>query len=194
MSESKRIAIFASGSGSNAQRIVEYFQQRSKIKVCALLSNNSKAYALVRAQNLGLPTFVFNRTTFYQSDEVAQYLAENKIDWIVLAGFLWLIPENILKTYSNKIINIHPALLPNYGGAGMYGMKVHQAVVEAKEVESGISIHFVNERYDEGEIIFQAKCTVEPGDSPETVAQKVQALEHKYFPEIIEKIINGNKI
>lgn len=187
------IAIFASGSGSNAQRIIEYFGQRSDIKIKGLLANRPDAYALERAKQLGVPTFVFNREDFFSSDRVLEYLKENSVDWIVLAGFLWLIPPNLLKNYPDRIINIHPALLPAYGGKGMYGSKVHQAVVAAKEKESGISIHYINERYDEGEMIFQAKCLVESEDTPESLAKKIHRLEHEHFPVIIDKVITESK-
>ncbi len=188
------IAIFASGSGSNAQRIIEYFEQRQDIKVKVLLANRPDAYALERAKRLGIPTFVFSREDFFSSDRVLEYLKENSVDWIVLAGFLWLIPQNLLKNYPDRIINIHPALLPAYGGKGMYGSKVHQAVITAKEKESGISIHYINEQYDEGEMIYQAKCLVEPGDTPESLAEKIHRLEHEHFPVIIDKVITESKV
>lgn len=185
------IAIFASGSGSNAQRIIEYFRDHPEIKVNILLSNNKDAYALERARKLGVETFVFDRKTFKESNELVDILQRRTISWIVLAGFLWLMPDNLTKTFKDKIINIHPALLPLYGGKGMYGMHVHKAVVESGDKESGISIHYVNENYDEGELIFQAKCLVEPGDSAEDVAKKVQALEHEHFPRVIEELIQN---
>ena len=185
------IALFASGSGSNAQRIIEYFQDHPEIKVSILLSNNKDAYALERAKKLGVETLVFDRKTFTASNEVVNVLKKRAISWIVLAGFLWLVPDNLTKAFKDKIINIHPALLPLYGGKGMYGMHVHKAVVEAGDQESGISIHYVNENYDEGKLIFQAKCLVEPGDTPEIVAKKVQALEHEHFPRVIEELIQN---
>lgn len=188
------IAIFASGSGSNAQRIIEYFAQRSDIKIKALLANRPDAYALERAKQLGVPTLVFNREDFFSSDRVLEYLKGNSVDWIILAGFLWLIPQNLLRNYPDRIINIHPALLPAYGGKGMYGSKVHQAVVAAKERESGISIHYINEQYDEGEMIFQAKCLVEPEDTPESLAEKIHKLEYEHFPVIIDKVITESKV
>lgn len=172
MSKAVNIAIFASGSGTNAQRIIEFFEGRKDVCVKILLSNNPEAYALVRAQNKNIPTFVFDKKTFRSSDDVVNNLKDLKIDWIILAGFLWLIPENLIKAFPNRIINIHPALLPNYGGKGMYGMKVHEAVIAAKEKESGISIHYVNEKYDEGEIIFQAKCGISEADTAEALAKK----------------------
>ena len=183
----KRIAIFASGSGTNAENIFSYFSDNEQVIVDSLWSNKTGAYALVRAEKFGVKTFVFNRDQFYNSMQIVDTLRKRKVDMIVLAGFLWLIPDNLVKNFT--IINIHPALLPKYGGKGMYGMNVHKAVVENKEIESGISIHYVNENYDEGKLIFQAKCQVKPGDTPEQVAEKVHALEYEHFPAIIEKIL-----
>lgn len=183
------IAIFASGSGSNAQRIMEYFQDSKDIKVSLLLSNNKSAYALERAKAFNVPTFTFDKQAFCNSDAVVDELKANNISWVILAGFLWLIPKNLVRAFPHKIINIHPALLPKYGGKGMYGHFVHEAVVAAKENESGISIHYVDENYDEGQIIFQAKCNINPDDSPETVAKKVLTLEHQHFPVVIENLI-----
>ena len=182
-----RIALFASGSGTNAQNIIEYFSENESIVVDSLWSNNPDAFALERAKKCGISTFVFSREEFRNTSKVVEELQKRKVNLIVLAGFLWLIPANLIHNF--RIINIHPALLPKYGGKGMYGMNVHKAVVENKDSESGISIHFVNEKYDEGEIIFQAKCTVSPTDLPEDVANKVHQLEYKYFPEVIEKIL-----
>jgi phosphoribosylglycinamide formyltransferase 1 len=183
------IAIFASGSGTNAQRIMEYFKDSPDIRVKILLSNNKNAYALERAKNFGIDTRIFDRSSFCDSDEVVNKLKELNISWIILAGFLWLIPENLIDAFPDKIINIHPALLPLYGGKGMYGHHVHAAVVAAKDKETGISIHFVNKNYDEGQIIFQARCQVEAHDTPETIAKKIQLLEHEHFPKVIENLI-----
>jgi phosphoribosylglycinamide formyltransferase 1 len=185
----KKIAVFASGSGTNAQNIFHYFSGNKKIMADSLWSNKPDAYALTRAASLGIDTFVFNRKQFYETDEVVQKLKNREIDLIVLAGFLWLVPDNLTGVF--PVVNIHPALLPKYGGKGMYGMRVHQAVVENKDAETGISIHFVNQNYDEGEVIFQAKCTVTPQDTPESVAQKVHELEYKYFPVVIEQLLLG---
>lgn len=185
----KKIAVFASGSGTNAQNIIQYFSENEHIVVDSLWSNKPDAFALTRAANFGVDTFVFGRKQFYETDEVAQKLKSRGIDLIVLAGFLWLVPENLIESF--QIVNIHPALLPKYGGKGMYGMKVHQAVAENKEKETGISIHLVNRKFDEGRIIFQAKCTVLPTDTPETIAQKVHQLEYEYFPVIIEQFLLG---
>ncbi|MDR6560682.1 MULTISPECIES: phosphoribosylglycinamide formyltransferase [unclassified Arcicella] len=187
---SKNIAIFASGSGSNAERIVEYFSDSTEINVKLFLCNNPQAGVIQRAERLNIPLVMFNRQQF-KSGEVVDILKENEIDWVILAGFLWLVPQNVVEAFPNKIINIHPALLPKFGGKGMYGHFVHEAVVENKETESGITIHLVNEHYDEGAIIFQASYPVLPTDSPEDVAKKGQVLEHKHFPEVIEKAILG---
>ncbi|MDD2529648.1 MAG: phosphoribosylglycinamide formyltransferase [Bacteroidales bacterium] len=185
----KKIAIFASGNGTNLQRIAEYFKESDEIKVDIVIVNKKDAYAIERAKNLGIEYIYYNREEFYNSEKVLKTLMEREIDLIVLAGFLWLMPKNILKQFPNKIINIHPALLPKYGGKGMYGHHVHQAIVENKEKESGISIHFVNENYDEGEIIFQAKCEVGPEDTAETLADKIHILEQEHFPKIIESVL-----
>jgi len=183
----KRIAIFASGSGSNAQNIIEYFVDNELVIVDSIWTNNPNAFALERAKKYRIETFIFTKDEFRNTNLVVDKLKKRNIDLVVLAGFLWLIPSNLIQNF--RIINIHPALLPKYGGKGMYGMNVHRAVVENKDTESGISIHFVNEKYDEGEIIFQAKCPVLVSDTPEDVAIKVHLLEYKYFPEVIESIL-----
>ena len=185
----KKIAIFASGNGTNAQRIAEYFSDKKNINISIILSNKKDAYVLQRAENLDIPAYSFNRDEFYKTDIVLKKLKNNKIDLIVLAGFLWLVPDNILKEYNRRIINIHPALLPKYGGKGMYGAKVHEAVIEANDPETGISIHYVNEKYDEGEIIFQAKIPVEKHDTSDSIAPKVHQLEYEHFPRVIEEIL-----
>ncbi|MBP9153299.1 MAG: phosphoribosylglycinamide formyltransferase [Flavobacteriales bacterium] len=187
----KRIAIFASGAGTNAARIIEHFTGHSSIEVSLVVSNKKDAPVLEKARNAGVPVFIFNRDEFYDSNRVVEKLTELKIDFVVLAGFMWLVPENLIKAYSDRIINVHPALLPKFGGKGMYGMNVHKAVKEAGEIESGITIHLVNEEYDKGRILFQAKCTVEEKDSPETIATKIHALEHTNFPNEIEQFISG---
>ncbi|CAH0995436.1 Phosphoribosylglycinamide formyltransferase [Emticicia aquatica] len=184
-----RIAIFASGSGSNAERLTTFFAENKSVSIEFFLSNNPTAGVIERGRRLGVPTILFDKKTFTKTDKIVELLQKQQIDLIILAGFLWLIPENLVKAFPNKIINIHPALLPKYGGKGMWGHFVHEAVVAAGEKESGITIHYVNEHYDEGKVIFQAKCDVIPSDSPEDVAFKVQALEHKYFPEVIQKVI-----
>lgn len=185
------IAIFGSGNGSNAQHISEYFANNNKVNISTFIANKKDAYIIERAQKLGIPCRIFNRNDFYYTNNVVDYLKEMEIDIIVLAGFLWLIPENILQAYPQRIINIHPALLPLYGGKGMYGMNVHQAVIDNKEVESGITIHFVNDKYDEGTTIFQAKCNITPKDTAETLAQKIHFLEYEHFPKTIENVINN---
>ncbi len=187
-----KIAVFCSGSGSNAQKIIEYFQKNTEIEIAVLMANKPDAYALERAKKFGIPTWVFNREE-YNSGKVVLELQKRNIDWIVLAGFLWLIPEAMVEHFPNRILNIHPALLPKFGGKGMYGMHVHNAVVQNKEKESGITIHYVNKHYDEGNILFQASCAVAPEDAAEEVARKVLALEHEHFPVVIEKIIMEEK-
>lgn len=185
----KRIAIFASGSGSNAENIARYFAHHPQVEISLILSNNPNAYVLQRAIELNIPTKVFSRDDFYKNFCVEEILREYKIDLVVLAGFLWLIPLSMIRNYPSAIINIHPALLPKYGGKGMYGMKVHQSVVAEGDHESGITIHYVNEKYDEGATIFQARCVIEKEDSPERVAEKVHNLEYEHFPRVIEKIL-----
>lgn len=183
----KRIAIFASGSGTNAQNIIEYFRNSRDVIVDSLWSNNENAYALIRAERLGVDTFTFGKEELYHSIEVLEALSERKIDMIVLAGFLWLVPHNLTEEFT--IINIHPALLPKYGGKGMYGKFVHEAVIRNKDKESGITVHYVNERYDAGNIIFQAKCPVSQGETPDSLAEKVHKLEYEHFPRVIEEIL-----
>ncbi len=185
----KRIAIFASGSGSNAQKIMEHFKRSKEAEVAIVLSNRADAYVLQRADNFEVPTHVFNREEFYHSQSVITLLKNLEIDLIVLAGFLWLIPENLLHEYPKRIINLHPALLPKFGGKGMFGSKVHEAVLAAGEKESGITIHYVDEHFDEGEVIYQAKCDVDAGDNAESLAYKVHQLEHTHLPRIIEDLL-----
>jgi formyltetrahydrofolate-dependent phosphoribosylglycinamide formyltransferase len=189
----KHIAIFASGAGSNARKIIEYFENPSnkgygQIKVSLIVCNVPTAGVLDIAKEKGIPTLLIDRKTFKETGYVSS-LQNAGIDFVVLAGFLWMIPGALVKAYHNKMINIHPALLPKYGGKGMYGSNVHQAVIDAKEVVSGITIHWVNEHYDEGGIIFQASCTVTPEDSPESLASKIHALEHAHFAPTIANII-----
>ena len=187
-----RIAIFASGSGSNAENITNYFSNNPAIDVSLILTNNPHAFVIQRAKNLGIKSFIFTKSDFLESGKTLLFLQENDINLIVLAGFLLKIPKNLIKAFPNKIINIHPALLPKYGGKGMYGDKVHQSVIDNKETESGITIHYVNEHYDEGEIIFQAKCVVEPTDTADDLANKIHALEYEHFPEVIKNIVLAN--
>jgi phosphoribosylglycinamide formyltransferase-1 len=185
----KKIAIFASGSGTNAENIIKYFSNRKSAKVTLILSNRREAYVLKRAAEHNIKSIFFDYNEFNTSDKVLDDLLRNDIDFLVLAGFLWLVPEKILNLYAGRIINIHPALLPKYGGKGMYGEKVHKAVIDNHESESGISIHYVNKLYDEGDIIFQARCKVEPSDTPDTLAARIHELEYKYFPKVIEDLI-----
>ena len=185
----KRIAIFASGSGSNAQNIIEYFTVSGTVKVELILTNKRDAYVLERAKKFQIPTYVFDRQQFYETNTIVNQLANLHIDMVVLAGFLWLVPTNLLKQFPNRIINIHPALLPSYGGKGMYGDKVHEAVIANKDSFSGITIHYVNERYDAGDIIFQQKCEIDSDDTAATLAQKVHSLEYEYFPKIIQEVL-----
>lgn len=183
----KRIAIFASGSGTNAQNIIEHFKTSRKISVDSLWSNNEDAYALIRAEKLGVETFTFDNGDLYGDIEILERLSERKIDMIVLAGFMVLMPQNLTEEFPT--INIHPALLPKYGGKGMYGKYVHQAVLANKEKESGITIHWVNERYDAGKIILQEKCVVLPGDTAASLAERIHQLEYEYYPKVIEEIL-----
>ncbi len=185
----KKIAIFASGSGSNAENIARYFSDKPDFEISAILSNNTNAFVLSRAKNLNIPTFVFSRSEFNETDKIVDFLAEKQVDFIVLAGFLWLLPLNLLRKFPNSIVNIHPALLPKYGGKGMYGMNIHKAVVANKETETGITIHMVNEKYDEGKIVFQTKCDVFPNDTADDVAEKIHQLEYEFFPKIIEQLL-----
>jgi len=185
---SLKIAILASGSGSNAENIVNYFQNNPNFQFPLIISNKIDAYIHERAKKMQIPSFYYSKDEFITGENILNKLNNQKIDCIVLAGFLLKIPENLINAFPNKIINIHPALLPKFGGKGMYGMRVHQSVAEAGETETGITIHYVNNNYDEGNIIFQAKCPVMPTDTPEMIAEKVHALEYKYFPEVIEKL------
>lgn len=185
----KRIAIFASGSGSNAEAIARYLADRTDVEISLILTNNPEAGVIQRARRLHIPVVVFDRKTFYESDRIIDLLRNQGTDLVVLAGFMMLIPEKLVQTFPRQIVNIHPALLPKYGGKGMYGHFVHEAVVAAGEVESGITIHYVNEVYDEGEIIFQATCALAPTDTPDDVARKVQLLEHEHYPRVVGQVV-----
>ena len=185
----KKIAVFASGSGTNAEKIFQFFQNHEQAEVSLLCCNKKNAYVLERAEKFNIPTLVFNRNTFYDTEEVTDRLKAEGIDLVVLAGFMWLVPQNMVTSFPNQIINIHPALLPKYGGKGMYGMHVHEAVKAAGEQESGITIHYVNEHYDEGAHIAQFACHLEPADSPSDIAAKVQKLEHENYPKVIENLV-----
>ena len=185
-----RIAIFASGSGSNAENIIRYFSDNKSVKVVLVLSNQSRSGVLIRAQLHNIPTFIFTKNDLNECSKVHDMLKDYNASMIVLAGFLLKIPLYMIEAYPNSILNIHPALLPKYGGKGMYGMTVHRAVVENNEQKSGITIHYVNENYDEGAIIFQATCDIDEHDLAEDVKTKVQALELRYYPSVIESIIS----
>ena len=185
----KRIAIFASGSGSNAEAIARYLADRTDVEISLILTNNPEAGVIQRARRLHIPVVVFDKKTFYDSERIIDLLRNQPIDLVVLAGFMMLIPEKLVQAFPRQIINIHPALLPKYGGKGMYGHFVHEAVVVAGEAESGITIHYVNEVYDEGEIIFQATCALTPTDTPEDVARKVQLLEHEHYPRVVGQLV-----
>lgn len=186
-----RIAVLASGNGSNAQRLAEYFAGNRDISIPLIISNKKDAYVHERAKGLGIPSYCFSRAQFSEVDEVLDLLKEYRIDVIVLAGFLLLVPEKIIKAFPDRVVNIHPALLPKYGGKGMYGHHVHEAVIAAGEQESGITIHLVNEKYDDGRYLFQARCTLTPEDTPETLAQKIHLLEYEHFPKVVEQLSLG---
>lgn len=183
------IAIFASGSGTNAENIINHFSGSSEVKIKLILTNRADAGVIERAQNKNIESIVFNREQFSKSDHVLNILKINDIDYIVLAGFLWLVPDPIIKQWEGRIINIHPALLPSYGGKGMFGMNVHNAVIEAGEKQSGITIHHVNGAYDNGDVILQATVDITPDDTPESLAQKIHKLEYDHFPKVIEQEI-----
>ena len=185
----ERLAILASGTGSNARRIIEYFAERPGVEVVLVASNRSAAPVLDMAREHGIPTLVLRRKAFYESESFLHLLREKQVTWVVLAGFLWLVPEYLVHAYRGHMVNIHPALLPDYGGKGMYGMHVHRAVKAAGEEASGITIHLVNDRYDEGDILFQASCRLEPDDTPESIARKVQSLEHRHFAPVLERLM-----
>lgn len=184
-----RTAIFASGTGSNAEKIIHHFNQMDDIEVSLVVSNKATAGVLTLAEHADISAMIIDRSFFYDSDQLLFELKQRSIDFVILAGFLWLVPKYLTKGYPNRIVNIHPALLPKYGGQGMYGMHVHRAVKAAEEVESGISIHYVNNNFDEGAIIFQAKCAIDPHDTPEDIQAKVLKLEHAHFPKVIEDVI-----
>ena len=187
----KNISILASGNGTNAENIIRYFSNEKKAKVTLVLSNKPQAKVLERAATLGVDAFFFDRSQFYETGEVLMILRRRETDLVVLAGFLWLVPEDVLEAFRGRIVNIHPALLPRFGGKGMYGDRVHRAVLEAGCKESGITIHYVNEKYDSGDIIFQARCPVLPDDDVNTLAERVHALEYKHYPEVISRLLDN---
>jgi len=182
-----KLAIFASGSGSNAENIIKYFQDKPLIGITCVCTNNADAKVIERAGKYGVPVLIFSKSDFYETNRVADFLTDHGVDWIILAGFLWLVPQKLIDKYHNRIINIHPALLPKFGGKGMYGARVHKAVIEQYEPLSGITIHYVDHKYDNGSIIFQATCKVDTADTPDSLAAKVHELEYEYFPKIIEQ-------
>jgi phosphoribosylglycinamide formyltransferase-1 len=185
----KRVAIFASGSGSNAQKLMEHFKNSPEVEIALVLTNNPDAYVLQRADNFEIPSHIFDKNEFYKTDHIVELLKNLDIDLIVLAGFLWLIPKSLIHEYPGRIVNIHPAILPKFGGKGMYGDHVHLAVMEAKEPEGGITIHYVNENYDEGEYIYQAKYRIDKDDNLEMIKFKGQQLEHLHYPRVVESIL-----
>ncbi len=185
----KNIAIFASGSGTNAENLIRFFRTSPFGDVRVVLTNRSDAGVIARAQSLEVESLVFTREQFYSSKKVLDLLVERDIDYIVLSGFLLLVPSYLLLPFENKIVNIHPALLPKYGGKGMYGSRVHKAVIEAGESESGITIHYVNPEYDEGDIIFQAQCKIDSDESPDSLAAKIHELEYEFFPNVVENLL-----
>jgi phosphoribosylglycinamide formyltransferase-1 len=189
----KHLAILASGAGSNAQKIIDQFRESSLAKVSLIICNKPEAGVLQIAVREHIPSLLISRHSLYETDEVLTRLKLLHVHWIVLAGFLWKVPEKLIAAFPRRIINIHPALLPKYGGKGMYGMRVHEAVIAHGEKESGITIHYINEQYDEGEMILQKTCSVSPEDTPESLAQKVHQLEYAWYPQTIEKLIRENK-
>ncbi|MCO5233486.1 MAG: phosphoribosylglycinamide formyltransferase [Chitinophagales bacterium] len=186
------IAVFISGAGSNARNIIAYFRDNDKVEVSLILSNKSDSGASQISQDTGVPYYIFDRTEFYDSEKVLDVLKSQNVQMIILAGFLWLIPEYLLKFFPNRIINIHPSLLPKYGGKGMYGMKVHKAVKDSGDKLSGITIHLVNEEYDKGQILLQKTVDLSPEDTPEQIAHKIHDLEYAHFPHTIEKYLNSH--
>lgn len=191
MKNKTRLAIFASGDGTNAENIIKYFKNHQSIEVHSLLCNNKNAGVLERIKAYNVNPKIFTKEDLYENDEIKSYLEWFEVDFVILAGFLWMIPESLINQFPHGIINLHPALLPAYGGKGMYGMRVHEAVINNHESESGITIHLVNKRYDEGEILFQAKTSISDSDKPETLAIKIHELEHLHFPRIIEDYITN---
>lgn len=189
MPKTIQLAILASGSGTNAQQIAEYFAERTDVNVNVIIYNKKDAYVARRAEALGIESHYFNRRDFFETDNVLLFLRERQIDYLILAGFLLLVPENLLKAFPDRIINIHPALLPKYGGKGMYGHNVHEAVVANHETETGITIHIVDQHYDRGTTLFQARCNVAPTDTADDVAAKIHLLEKAWFPKVIDAFV-----
>ena len=186
-----RLAIFASGSGTNTESIIKYFENDENVEVSSVFTNNPNAYVITRAKNHYIPVFTFTREDFYKSNKVMDILYDQGADYIILAGFLWLVPSHIVNAFENRILNIHPALLPAYGGKGMYGENVHKAVCENGEPETGITIHKVNEKYDDGDIVFQEKVILSRDDTPESIARKVHELEYAHYPRVIKQFVTS---
>ena len=186
-----QLAVFASGNGTNAQRLIEYFSASNEINVKLVVYNRREAYVAQRAKRLGTPAYYFKKSDF-EDGTVNRFLQSEGIDYIILAGFLLLIPQNLLESFPERIINIHPALLPNYGGKGMYGEHVHEAVIAAREKESGITVHVIDGNYDRGKTLFQARCTITPDDTPDTLAAKIHTLEQRHFPIVVEDYVRKN--
>ena len=185
----KKIAILASGNGTNAENIIRYFRSRGTAEVSLVLTNRPTAYVLQRAASLGVPAFSFTRDEWADGRPILDVLQAHGVDFVVLAGFLARVPDNVLHAYPGRMVNIHPSLLPKFGGKGMYGDRVHQAVLEAGETESGITIHYTNEHYDEGAVICQYRCPVLPDDTPESLAQRVHTLEYEHYPRVVEELV-----
>lgn len=187
----KQVAIFASGAGSNAQKIIDYFRGSSSVHIALIVCNKPEAGVLDIARKEGIPVLLIEKERFFRGDAYLPEFKKAGITFIILAGFLWKVPSALIQAFPDQIINIHPALLPLYGGKGMYGHHVHAAVIAAGDKESGITIHYVNERYDEGATIFQARCPVQPGDTPDALAQRIHALEHTHYPKVIESLLSS---
>jgi phosphoribosylglycinamide formyltransferase-1 len=185
----KRIAIFASGAGSNAEAIIKHFADNSNVEIVEILCNKPGAGVLERAERLGIPTFMLTRVNFLKTGKALKHVQSLKVDLVVLAGFLWKLPNNFIEAYPERIVNIHPALLPDFGGKGMYGEHVHNAVIAHKEQRSGITIHYVDEVYDNGKMIFQATCTLTEKETTKSLTRKIQKLEHRYFPRVIGEVL-----
>ncbi|MCK9452230.1 MAG: phosphoribosylglycinamide formyltransferase [Bacteroidales bacterium] len=185
----KRLAIFVSGSGTNMERIGQHFSRHTEIEVALVVCSNPKAVALQRAKTLGIEAVVIDKSDLREGGKLLKLLQEKQIDWLILAGFLWLVPTELVGAYTNRILNIHPALLPAYSGKGMYGEKVHQAVIQNREKQSGITIHYVNNNYDEGNIVFQQSLDIAADETPESLAQRIHQLEYKHYPEVIESLV-----
>jgi phosphoribosylglycinamide formyltransferase 1 len=187
------IAVFASGAGSNAEKLIQYFKDSDLARVALIICNKPGAGVIAIAEREGVPVLLIEKEQFFRGDAYLPYLQQQDIRFLVLAGFLWKIPQALIAAYPKRIVNIHPALLPKYGGKGMYGQYVHEAVINAGEVESGITIHYVDEHYDNGDIIFQTACPILPEDMPGDIAQRIHVLEHLHYPKVIEEVLKGER-